>query len=440
MKKRTTVRLISFLAAAALVLGAASVIFYRRAVRAEREERYRGEYAFAELCDAAEGLSAALDKSQYAAGGAVTASLCAEVYSRAQTASAALASLPISLMELETTSAFFARAGDYALWLLRESGGGNAVTAEERENLRALGDTAALLYENLAQLRADVGAGLVSTAAAAAAADDSLPTLGESFLGMEQEFPELPSLVYDGPFSASVAEREPRMTKDAGEVTQDAAALVAAGFLGLRSNLLTAAGESEGKIPVYRFTGGDYTVSVSRRGGFVVRAISQRAPARSAITADTALEKAGEFLAAHGYRGMKESYHVLENHVLTVTFCAEQNGVFCYPDMIKLAVAMDTGEILLFDAQAYLTSHAERSFTDPAVSAEDARALAGEGLTVKSERLAVIPTSGAEEVFCRELVCETEDGRHYLIYVNAMTGAQEKILILLEDETGTLAL
>ena len=401
MKKRTTIRIISFLAAATVALGAASVLFYRRAVNAEREERHRGEYAFSELCAAADGLSAALEKSQFAVSPAITASLCAEVYSRAQTASAALSSLSIPLMELENTASFFAKTGDYALWLLRESSGGNDMTEEARENLRALGD---------------------------------------SFLGMEQEFPEMPALVYDGPFSASVAEREPRMIKDARDVTQDAAALVAAGFLGLRSNLVSAAGESGGKIPVYRFTGGDYTVSVSRKGGYVVRALSQRAPARSAITADAALEKAAEFLAAHGYRGMKESYHILKDHVLTVTYCAEQDGVMCYPDMVKLAIAMDTGEMLRFDAEAYLTSHAARELPEPAVSEEDARAMAHEGLTVKSEKLAVIPTSGAEEIYCRELICETEDGRHYLLYVNAMTGAQEKILILLEDESGTLAL
>ena len=375
MKKRTTIRIISFLAAATVALGAASVIFYRRAVTAEREERYRGEYAFSELCAAADGLSAALEKSQYAVSPAITASLCAEVYSRAQTASAALSSLSIPLMELENTASFFAKTGDYALWLLHESSGGDDVTEEARENLRALGDTAALLSGNLAQLRSDIAGGLVSTHAAAAM-DDALPSLGDSFLGMEQEFPEMPALVYDGPFSASVAEREPRMIKDAREVTQDAAALVAAGFLGLRSNLVSAAGESDGKIGVYRFTGGDYTVSVSRKGGYVVRALSQRAPVRSAITADAALEKAAEFLAAHGYRGMKESYHILKDHVLTVTYCAEQNGVMCYPDMVKLAVAMDTGEMLRFDAEAYLTSHAERDLPEPAVSEEDARAAA----------------------------------------------------------------
>ena len=45
-----------------------------------------------------------------------------------------------------------------------------------------------------------------------------------------------------------------------------------------------------------------------------------------------------------------------------------------------------------------------------------------------------------EEIFCRELVCEDAAGQHLLIYLNALTGAQERILLLLEDETGTLAL
>lgn len=439
MKKRTTIRIISFLAAATVALGAASVIFYRRAVTAEREERHRGEYAFSELCAAADGLSAALEKSQYAVSPAITASLCAEVYSRAQTASAALSSLSVPLMELENTASFFARTGDYALWLLRESSGGDDVSEEARENLRALGDTAALLsrQSGAAALRRRRrsrehprrrGDGRRAPLSRRQLSRHGAGVSGNADARVRR------------PFSASVAEREPHMIKDAREVTQDAAALVAAGFLGMRSNLVSAAGESEGKIPVYRFTGGDYTVSVSRKGGYVVRALSQRAPVRSAITVDAALEKAAEFLAAHGCRGMKESYHILKDHVLTVTYCAEQNGVMCYPDMVKLAVAMDTGEMLRFDAEAYLTSHAERDLPEPAVSEEDARAMAGEGLTVQSEKLAVIPTFGAEEIYCRELICETEDGRHYLLYVNAMTGAQEKILILLEDESGTLAL
>ena len=108
--------------------------------------------------------------------------------------------------------------------------------------------------------------------------------------------------------------------------------------------------------------------------------------------------------------------------------------------MIKTDVAMDDGEILHYDARAYLTAHTPRTLPEPVLTEEDAAAKVPEGLTLEEQRLALIPARGTEEIFCRELVCRTEEGEHYLLYFNAVTGVQEKILILLEDETGTLAL
>ena len=63
-----------------------------------------------------------------------------------------------------------------------------------------------------------------------------------------------------------------------------------------------------------------------------------------------------------------------------------------------------------------------------------------EGLTLLSEQPALVPSGGRYERLCWELKCSGEDERHCLIYVNAETGEQEKILLLLEDETGTLAI
>ncbi len=61
-------------------------------------------------------------------------------------------------------------------------------------------------------------------------------------------------------------------------------------------------------------------------------------------------------------------------------------------------------------------------------------------LKILSEGLAVIPTAGKFELLCHEFKCEALDGRHYILYVNAETGQQEKILVLLEDENGSLTL
>ena len=61
-------------------------------------------------------------------------------------------------------------------------------------------------------------------------------------------------------------------------------------------------------------------------------------------------------------------------------------------------------------------------------------------MEILSEQLTLIPTAGQDERLCWEFKCRTDDERHVLIYVNAVTGQQEKILLLLEDENGTLTL
>ena len=439
MKTKTAVRVISLLSAGLVCLGAASRTSARAAASAERELRYRGDQAFSELCDAAESLDAALKKTLYAVTPGMTVQLCAEAYSRAQTAAAALSALPFPMQELERTAAFLSTAGDYTASLMRRCGGGEALTGEDLNNLRALSAGAGLLSENLRQLRADLADGLVG-ADAAAALEAGLPSLSDSFLQMEQEFPELPVLVYDGPFSSDVTERSPRMTEDAGDIDENAAVLVAAGFLGVRSNLLRCEGAADGRIPVWRVTSGDVTVSVSRRGGYVVQAIAARTPTRSVFSEKDALAAARAVLSRGSFPKMAESYHIVQANAMTVTYCAVQDGAVCYPDMVKVTVAMDDGELLRYDAEGYLTCHTRRDLPAPVMTPEEAAGRVPEGLTLVKQGLAVIPSAGTAELFCRELVCQTEEGEHYLLYFNAVTGAQERILILLEDETGTLAL
>jgi hypothetical protein len=92
------------------------------------------------------------------------------------------------------------------------------------------------------------------------------------------------------------------------------------------------------------------------------------------------------------------------------------------------------------DAESYVRSHTQREKPTATVPEHEARTLVDESLTILSQRLAVIPTPGGNERLCYEFRCENPAGEHYLLYVNAATGQQERILILLEDENGTLAI
>ena len=74
------------------------------------------------------------------------------------------------------------------------------------------------------------------------------------------------------------------------------------------------------------------------------------------------------------------------------------------------------------------------------LTAEEAAAAVPDSLEVLAVQLALVPSDGRYETLCHEFKCAAADERHYIIYVNAQTGAQHKILILLEDESGTLTL
>ena len=60
-------------------------------------------------------------------------------------------------------------------------------------------------------------------------------------------------------------------------------------------------------------------------------------------------------------------------------------------------------------------------------------------MKLESTRLAVIPTDSYSEVLTYEFKGKIEDNT-FLIYINAKTGKEENILILLETEGGLLTI
>ena len=79
-----------------------------------------------------------------------------------------------------------------------------------------------------------------------------------------------------------------------------------------------------------------------------------------------------------------------------------------------------------------------RDVVRPAIDAAEARKNVLETLDIQQEMLCYIPTTGYDEVLCWEFVCKTEDDTHALLYVNCENGQVENLLLLIEEENGTL--
>ncbi len=448
-KKAGRLVIIYALAAVLVMAGLLSRANSERAALS-RELAVGYDNAFVELGDCVEGLDATLQKTLCASSPSLVSDLCAAGYAHSMAASQAIASLPYGNIELEHTAAFLAKTGDYMLSLARRGARGDTLSEEERQNLLTLSQSAAQVSDAIGELTARLLAGDVSVEelkkaeSQIAGAEDSITGTGfaKSFRDMEEELPEMPSLIYDGPFSQHIADASPKALEGLPEVDEETAKKSAGELLGVKSENLTVSGYREGRLPVYTVThqsGGEIeTVEVTKTGGKVIYFGTVREPHEGDLSSADAVRTARRFLERHGYENMTPTYHTSDGGEIVINFAYEQDGVICYPDLIKVTVASDTGRVVGMEAEGYLTCHQDRALG--AASFDTGAVALSPYLKVKSHRPALIPTAGKNEVLCEEYLCETPEGKHALVYLNAETGREEKILLLLESDSGTLTI
>lgn len=179
------------------------------------------------------------------------------------------------------------------------------------------------------------------------------------------------------------------------------------------------------------------SIAISKKGGHIIYASLDRKVEENKISQEEASEKAKEFLDNKEFFNMKETYYMKEENIVTINFAYEQDGVIMYPDLIKVKVALDDGEILGIETTGYLNSHTERELVEEQISLEEARENINENLEITSERKAVIPTKWKSEILCYEFQGKVND-KEFLVYINVETGREEDILVILNTPGGTL--
>ena len=200
-------------------------------------------------------------------------------------------------------------------------------------------------------------------------------------------------------------------------------------------------------IPTYDFNvklnnqddSNELTISITKKGGHILFSNFNRDVEVENIDDETANEIGLDFLNSKGYTNMKRTYYLKEEGVMTINYAYVQNDVTMYPDLIKLKVALDNGDILGIETQGYLNSHTERNIPEVKVSKEDAKKTLNKNLEIKSEGLAIIPTEYKTEILCWEFK-GTVDGTDFLVYINAETGKEEDILTIVNTPNGTLTM
>ena len=116
----------------------------------------------------------------------------------------------------------------------------------------------------------------------------------------------------------------------------------------------------------------------------------------------------------------------------------KEGATLCYPDLIKIGVALDSGEVVFVEAAGYLANHHIRTIDTPRYSVDEAETVLSDALKPKSVRRAIIPTTGNNEKHCYEFLCTGINDEEILVYINVSTLLEEQILIVLATDGGTL--
>ena len=402
-----------------------------------------------ELMNYVQNVETYLAKSTISSSSTHAAETLTYLWREANLAETYLSNLPVQSQELENTAKFLNQVSDYSYSLSRKNIKGEELTDEDFSNLEQLHTYSLSLEDTLNQLAWDLENGSVSWKQLAQSEKDqfsqSVASEIDMFSTLEENFHEYSGLIYDGAFSEHMTTSEPKMIVG-DEVTEEDAKNKVRDFFKDKNiiEINTLEQSQNTNIPAYNFSvkteqNGNCAISVSKKGCYVVYSNCNRDIGEQVWSYEDANKNGQEFLDRIGIKNMQVTYYLNESGILTINYAYNQDDVIIYPDLIKVKVALDNGEILGFESTGYLNNHTERTIDKNIIPIQRAKNKLNKNLNIKSEGLAIIPTEYKTEILCYEFK-GTVDNREFIVYINAKTGEEEDILVIYNTPNGTLTM
>ena len=358
-----------------------------------------------------------------------------------------LSRIPLQDDGLSQTAKFLNQVSDYAYSLSTKNINGEQLTDEDFQNLESIYNYSVSLENTLNQLSDELYSGEINW--------ESLNTNGNTqfaqsvdnvniFSNIDGNLNDYEGLIYDGAYSDHVNKTE-KLGLIGNDIDEEQAKNKVRDFFGNDNieNIDSNGFIENANIPSYDFSvklkdkQEKYSIMISKKGGHVVETSLDREVKEEKMSQEEANEIGKKYLSDRGFSNMQETYFIKQANVVTVNYAYNDNGVIVYPDLIKVRIALDNGEVLGIETSGYLNSHTKREYVEPKISIEEAREKLNPELEILSENMAIIPTEWKTEINCYEFKGKVEE-KEFLVYINVETGKEEDILVILDTPGGTL--
>ena len=438
MSRRQKIRIVSFTAAVILVLTGFLICEHSKA--RSRELTINNNYIrnLNALETSMNNITDTLNKASYLKSGTDLLNLSTTLFCEGELAKNALSGLPNGNNRSSTLYKFLSQVGNYAVTISKSAVNGE-INDDESNRMHKLFETS----KTIAKVIENVNNSYDDIEDFAKIINDNIDkkvdpkSLAGSLDGLEEELNDYPTLIYDGPFSDHILEKEPLMTSNAPEYSKENCRKKAEEFFGLKQELKYT-GTMNGKIKSYVYENGRIYCSVSRNGGYINYMRNGRDIGEGTFSAEKSVKIAEQFLEKNGLTNMKYTYYYAVDGECTINFAYQSGDTLCYTDLIKVGVAMDNGEIIFYEAAGYLTNHTTRPFDDTPHTVDEAMKKVDNKLKILSTKLCLIPTDSGGEVRCYEFLCETQEKGNVFVYISVKNLNTVKILLVDKSAAGIL--
>ena len=433
-----------------IIVAVLGVVLYKKQAQYRQASENSYNMAFYELVDYVQNVESYLAKSVISSTPEQGAETLTHLWREANLAQSYLSRLPIESQELENTEKFLNQVSDYSYTLSRKNIYDEKLSEDDLKNLKDLHGYSVELENTLNQLSEDLNSGRFKwgelTKKGSIAFAQQVDNISkESFSNLEENFHEYSGLIYDGAFSEHLTGQEKKgLTGE--DIEEEQAKKKAEEFIGKDEvKEITNLGYSENaSVPSYDFSitnkkDETINISISKKGGHIVYMNSNREVNTETISQEEANKKGKEFLNNKGFKNMKETYYLKQEGIVTINYAYMQDNVVIYPDLIKVKVALDNGDVLGMETSGYLNNHTTRDISKIKISQQEAKKKLNKDLEIESEGLAIIPTEWKTEILCYEFKGKV-DGREFLVYINSENGKEEDIIIIKNTPNGTLTM
>lgn len=340
--------------------------------------------------------------------------------------------LPISYNNLTKTNNYLNKINGYTYTLLEKIYNGESLSDEDYNQISDI-------HSTILSIKYDVSNNYNNTDFDFDILNSDSSNLNDFSAGIvntESANSKVPSLIYDGPFSDSVLNKEiVGLTGDT--ITSDEGLIYLQKIFDTKD--IKYLGFADGKFETYNYlvdSNNGLNVSLTKLGGMLLSVTSFGGSGENIISLSEAIDLAEDFAQKVGFQNMYTVWTQVSGNIAYINLACIENSVIYYSDLVKVKVDMTNASLVGWEATNYATNHKARTYSS-AISMLSAQNNLSDVLTVKERNYCIIPDKYIGELSAYEFICSWKNYTYY-IYIDSNTGKEINIMRVISTTNGEL--